>query len=164
MDAIAPQDSPGAVGLAVASPTTQADEWETQQVVVRFTAHFDAVEGDRMEQYFAPAAVWYQPRGPVRGRAELRERMAAFPRDVTMRHVITNLRTSFLGPDDALVESYFTLYKGTRVQSGEEAVITHGPKNVGRYHDRLRRIDGRWLLDERRVTFDFSLPDAPEGH
>jgi hypothetical protein len=139
--------------LAVGLP----DQWECQQVVLRFTAHFDAGEHEQMEQYFAPDAVWYQALGPIRGRGELRQRLASLPGDLVMRHVLTNLRTTLTGPDEAVVDSYFTVYLQRR--DGESApVATDGPRNIGRYADRLRRIDGRWLLCERRVTFDLTVP------
>jgi hypothetical protein len=142
------------------SSAALADEWETQQVVLRFTAHFDAGEHGRMEEYFAPDGVWYQARGPIRGHQELRERMAALPKHQIMRHVLTNLRTTLVSQDEAVVDSYFTVYLQERSQDDSSPVSTPGPRNVGRYRDCLRRIGGRWLLNERRVTFDLRLPDA----
>jgi hypothetical protein len=138
-----------------------ADEWSTQQLVVRFTANFDAGEHSQMAEDFAPNAVWYQALGPIHGRDELRTRMTELPPDLLMRHVLTNLRTTFLGRDEAVVDSYVTVYLQDRLPQHDAAVPTHGAKHLGRYRDRLRRIDGRWLLDERRVTFDFRLPDPP---
>jgi SnoaL-like protein len=135
-----------------------ADEWQTQQVVLRFTAHFDAGEHERMELLFAPDAVWHQARGPIHGRAELRQRMASLPPDQVMRHVLTNLRTTMLSRDEAVVDSYFTVYLQRRSGDTTAPTATRGPRSVGRYRDRLRRIEGRWLLYERRVTFDLTLP------
>lgn len=152
-----------AAQAAVAVAPTFADEWATQQVVIRFTAHFDAGEHDQMVHYFSPSAIWYQARGPIRGPRELRERLAEMPRDQLMRHVITNLRTTFISRDEALVDSYFTVYLQSRPASDTSIVSALGAKNIGRYRDRVRRVDGRWLLDERRVVFDLRLPHTSDG-
>ncbi len=137
--------------------STLDDEWATQQVVLRFTANFDAREHGRMEEDFAPDGVWYQALGIIRGRDGLRRSMAAFPTDLHMRHVLTNLRTTFVNADVAVVDSYFTVYVETRVPDVGPPVTTKGAKNIGRYHDRLERIEGRWLLAERQPEFDFKL-------
>lgn len=134
------------------------DQWECQQVVLRFTAHFDAGEYDQMEAYFAPDAVWHQALGPIRGRDELRHRMASFPKDLVMRHVLTNTRTTLTGTDVAVVDSYFTVYLAKQADDHATPVATDGPRNIGRYHDRLCRIDGRWMLHERQVRFDLTIP------
>jgi hypothetical protein len=157
----APSQSPG-TGDDLLSRI--ADEWLTQQVILRFVAHLDAGEHERMEPLFAPDAVWYQAQGPVHGRAELRERLATLPDDHIVRHVLTNLRTTMIGRDEALVESYFTVYLQQQSGDAEAPVAAQGPRHVGRYHDRLRRIDGQWMLSERRTTFDLVLPSGDAGH
>jgi hypothetical protein len=141
-----------------------ADEWLAQQVILRFVAHLDAGEHECMERFFAPDAVWYQAQGPIRGRAELRERLASLPHDQIVRHVLTNLRTTMISRDEALVESYFTVYLQRRSGDAAAPVATQGPRHIGRYHDRLRRIDGEWLLSERQTTFDLTLPSDDAEH
>jgi hypothetical protein len=137
--------------------STLGDEWATQQVVLRFTANFDVREHGLMEEDFAPDGIWHQALGIIRGRDELRTRMAAFPPDLHMRHVLTNLRTTFVSPDVAVVDSYFTVYVEPRLHDVDPPVESSGAKNMGRYRDRLERIDGRWLIVERQPTFDFKL-------
>jgi hypothetical protein len=88
--------------------------------------------------------------------------MAELPRDQIMRHVLTNLRTTIISQDEAVVDSYFTVYLQRKPEDGALPVKAHGPKNVGRYRDRLRRIDGCWLLDERIVIFDIKLPEGAD--
>jgi len=162
-----PSTSPD--GRATDPSSRVVDEWECQQVVLRFTAHFDAAEHREMEKYFAPDGVWYQARGPIHGHEQLRERMAALPTDQVMRHVLTNLRTTLAGSDEAIVDSYFTVYLQKRpagADASSSPVSTPGPRNIGRYRDVLRRREGRWLLFERRVMFDLKVdqtspPSAP---
>ena len=64
-----------------------------------------------MEQYFAPDGVWHRADGNIEGREGLRRAMRARPLGLFVRHVITNLRASILGPSDAVVPPYVTVYR-----------------------------------------------------
>src|SRR5690606_32881458 len=90
-----------------------------EDVVHRFSAHFDAFEHEEMERYFAPDARWARHDGDIRGLGQLRERMARRPTNTVVRHVITNLRTTMLSPDRAEVESYVLVFRH-QFQEGEE--------------------------------------------
>lgn len=133
------------------------DEWECQQVVLWFTAHLDASEYEEMERYFTSDGIWHQARGPVRGHQELRERLRSFDPDRIWRHVLTNLRTTILDREHAVVDSYFTVYIQQRGGDRTTPVVTPGPRHVGRFRDRLRRVDNTWLLAERQVIFDLKI-------
>jgi len=133
------------------------DEWECQQAVLRFTAHSDAGEHRQMEQYSAPEGFWHQALGLIHGLDELRERLDSLPPDQLMRHVLTNLRTTITGRDEAVVDSYFVVYLEGRSENGDAPVLTNGPRTVGRYRDSMRRLGGRWLICERQVTFDMKF-------
>jgi hypothetical protein len=160
VNSVQPTQIPGDVAPTGSALGTVADLWACSQVVLWFTAHFDAGEYAEMEQYFAPDGVWFQARGPIHGRGELRERMASMPADQVMRHVLTNLRPTFISADQVLVDSYFTVYLEPR-PTGVLSVPTAGARNVGRYRDTLRKIDGHWLLSERSVHFDLKLSPSP---
>ena len=159
MDRIVPVSQPTSTpddAIIDADSRQLVDLWTCSQVVLRFTAHFDAGEHAEMETYFAPDGVWFQARGPIYGRIELRERMASMPANQLMRHVLTNIRPTIVGTDLAVVDSYFTVYLQT-TSTGELPVTTSGPRNVGRYHDVLKRVEGRWLVAERTVHFDLKI-------
>jgi hypothetical protein len=47
--------------------------------------------------------------------------------------------------DEATALTYHTSYQITRDRPDEAAMI------VARYHDRLVRVDGRWLIREKRM-------------
>lgn len=127
-----------------------------EQVLYRFTAHFDAGEFREMEDYFAPEGVWKRHEGDIVGIAALRERMAARKPDRLMRHLITNPRVTILADDHVRIDSYVTLYMhvfGSDRPAG--TMPLNGAIVVGRYHDELRLIEGRWKIVLRAPTHDF---------
>ena len=67
-----------------------------------------------------------------------------------MRHVVTNVLVDVDG-DDATSSSYLQI-----VVAGQPPTISM----TGRYHDRLRRVDGRWRFVERALTSDVARADG----
>lgn len=63
-----------------------------------------------------------------------------------LRHHLASHQVELEGRDDASATTYFTAY--TEI----------GPDHVGRYVDRLRRIDGDWHIAHRRVVVDWWAP------
>ena len=131
-------------------------DFECQDAVLRFTAHFDAGEYREMEAFFAPDGVWKRPDGDIVGIDDLRRRMAALKNDWVMRHVISNARTTIVSAGRAVVDSYFTVYM--HVFGAETPTVPAplaGPLSVGRYHDELVLIEGVWKIALRHPTHDF---------
>ena len=132
-----------------------------EEAILRFTAHMDACEYGEMERYFAADGIWKRDGGDVCGTLQLREQMAAVKPGRLMRHVISNMRTTFHAPDHATVESYVTLYLHFYgdVDQAAPAPLT-GAAAVGRYKDEMRRIDGEWKIQVRLPFQDFSATPA----
>ena len=65
-----------------------------------------------------------------------------------LRHLIHNQLISVDG-DEAVSKSYFDAVGDLR---GEAIVV------AGFYHDRLRRVEGRWRLTEKVIRLDFLVP------
>jgi hypothetical protein len=49
---------------------------------------------------------------------------------------------------------------GARAWSYFLVVSEIGPDHAGRYIDRLRRVDGRWQIEHRRVVVEWQSPDT----
>jgi hypothetical protein len=78
------------------------------------------------------------------------KREAGGPRRI-VRHNVTNVRFESIGPDEAIVASYFT-------------VITHiGLDHMGRYRDRFVPVGERWLIAHRFVSTDWRAPESIFG-
>ncbi|SRR5690606_13912412 len=135
---------------------SESDRLACEDVVLRFTAHFDAFEHEEMERYFAPDALWARHDGDICGLNDLRERMARRPANAIVRHMMTNLRTTLLSPGHAVVESYVLVFRHQFPEGGKPPAPLGVPTVMGRYHDRLVRLDGAWKIMERRSTIDFA--------
>jgi hypothetical protein len=68
-----------------------------------------------------------------------------------MRHNLTSSRIELAGEDAANAWSYFMVTSPV------------GLDHSGVYVDRLRRVDGRWLIAHRRVKVDWRAPDSMAG-
>jgi hypothetical protein len=139
-----------------------ADESELRNLVARL-AHL-ADYAPTLDEYldcFTEDAVWEyseatrakvtdgRPGLRVQGRAAIaadRQRLRAEgfqgPGTNTF-HVNTTLAVRVLRDDEAEAESYWLFVSG----EGEPQV-----RKIGRYHDRFRRVGGRWRLARREVT------------
>jgi hypothetical protein len=65
-----------------------------------------------------------------------------------VRHSVSNVRFVELGPDHALVESYFTVF--TEI----------GLDHYGRYRDRFVPVGDEWLIRHRFVSTDWAAPGS----
>ena len=60
-----------------------------------------------------------------------------------MRHNLTTQHLELTGPDTAQGRSYFIVFTDI------------GPDHMGYYIDRLRKVDGAWYIEHRRVMMDW---------
>ena len=128
-----------------------------EEVVVRFTAHFDAREHEQMEQYFATDGVWSRRDGDIRGIEQLRASMAKRASNNVVRHVISNLRSQLLSADRAVVDCYVTVFRHV-FADGEKSPAPMGlPFVMGSYRDELvRQTSGEWKISDRQSSIDFA--------
>ncbi len=136
-----------------------AAELEIRNVLARIAQLADTGAVDDYLAQFTDDAEWEMPDNPRlglagsvrRGRAEIaagvRERRAAGvqgPGSETM-HVITTTSVQFDGADAVHAHTYFLYY----------ATASTAPtlRNMGQYHDTMRRTDHGWKLARRTITF-----------
>ncbi|AJC22887.1 nuclear transport factor 2 family protein [Pandoraea pulmonicola] len=131
---------------------------QCQWVVIDFTAAFDDGNHEEMVRNMAPDGIWKRADGEIRGHDALRTFMARRPAGLLVRHVLSNLRTRLVSPEDAIVESYVTAYRHESPQRLDAPAPLPGPHVVGRYRDELRLVDGEWKLACRQVYVDFKHP------
>jgi len=125
-----------------------------EDVVIRFTASFDARDIEGMVQLFADSGVWKRPDGDIAGVAGLRAFMNRRSPGVFTRHVISNMRTT-VEDDRAVVESYVTVYRHDFADRPALPAPLDGPDVVGRYRDVLVNERGAWKLLERESIVEF---------
>lgn len=132
-----------------------AEALACQDAVLRFTAHFDAQEYQAMERYFAPDGLWQRLEGDIQGVEGLRRHLAARSAGICVRHVISNMRTTFHANDHATVDSYLTAYRHDFEDGIALPAPMHTPLLLGRYVDEMRLHQDTWKIQRRRVHIDF---------
>jgi 3-phenylpropionate/cinnamic acid dioxygenase small subunit len=88
--------------------------------------------------------------GRYSGREQLAQFLAKYRAETTMyqmRHVISNIFLDIQG-DDATGKCYLLHYRTHR------GVIELNA--IGRYHDRLRKVGGKWLFVHREASWDYT--------
>jgi hypothetical protein len=128
--------------------------WGPEDVVICFTACFDAHDVEGMARLLADTGVWKRPDGDITGIAELRSFMSRRSSRVFTRHVISNLRTTF-EDECAVVDSYVTVYRHDFADQPVLPAPLDGPDVVGRYRDFLVNEEGSWKLSMRESIVEF---------
>ena len=138
--------------------STEADELEA----IRRTLAAYNVAGDRMHlealaATFMEEGVLETPTSVLRGRAGIAAGLGggarssaegeaprpAARRPTFVRHHLTTSHLGLTGPEAAEGRTYFIVFTDV------------GPDHAGFYLDRLRKVDGRWLFELRRVMIDW---------
>ncbi len=138
------------------SANTASEIIACEQLVLTFSACFDDGDSAGMLELFSTNGVWKRQDGDLHGIEALRTFMEKRPTGILVRHVMSNLRTTFTNNDEAVVESYITVYRATDHRSDGPATFS-GPDLVGRYRDVVIRRSGSWKLASREVRVDFKL-------
>jgi 3-phenylpropionate/cinnamic acid dioxygenase small subunit len=92
--------------------------------------------------------------GRYTGREQLRQFIAKYRSETAMfqmRHVISNIMVEI--HDDSAVGKCYLLHYRTHKGVIELSAI-------GRYHDHLRKVGGKWLFSHREASWDYSAVPA----
>jgi len=133
------------------SDTRAQDHIEIVELLYRYGERIDAGDFDGIGEMFAHGSIGGPGMNPVEGSASVAEMYRSTTRrypDGTprTRHLVTNPIVEF-DPDDpdvATARATFCVVQATDV-------LALQPIIVGRYHDRFRRIDGRWWFSNREM-------------
>jgi alkylhydroperoxidase/carboxymuconolactone decarboxylase family protein YurZ len=128
------------------------------EVIDMYGSHYDEGRMDEFVELFTDDAVLdfkpdpgYFPT-PLIGKEMISEHMRARNSEVAAvaqrRHLSTNTVFEHLDDDSARTESFLTVLS---VEHGSNAPIVNA---TGVYHDVFRKVDGRWLLAERKAELD----------
>lgn len=103
---------------------------------------------------FAPDGVWARPGMVMRGRDEIRAFISGiFSPDRPVRHVNGGAVIDAVGPNEARVRSITCVFDADRLIDGK--ALMKSPAYLAEYDDRMRRIDGRWLIAHRDTSVVF---------
>ncbi len=130
-----------------------ADDLEIRNLVARFAHLADGSGPDDLDEYmdvFTENATWGAPGHERRGRADIlegaqeRRRKGQLGPGTHSQHIVTTQAVRFEGPDSAVSDSYYLMLSDT--------AATPAIRGSGRYHDVLRREDGRWKIASREIV------------
>jgi ketosteroid isomerase-like protein len=126
-----------------------------RDLVARYNANADSGRFDQVLDCFAPDAIMELDERPYRGRDEIRtiftgaaELAGAGREPIIIRHHTSTLQIDLAGRDDATSRCYYQVLSGK------------GLDHWGRYLDRYRVLDGRWLFFHRREFLDGFVPGS----
>lgn len=135
---------------ALSETVRMAAEHACERLIREFAYHNDAGDYERSAACFTEDGSFARPTdpaNPVRGRAAIRDFFRDRPPRIS-RHLLLNTLVDVVSEDQAQARSYVLLFTGP---SGGALPAPADPVQlVGDFQDRLRRVDGRWLLEERR--------------
>lgn len=122
-----------------------ADRLDIQEALSRYAIHVDTGDAQRFSQLFTEDCVWaWEAIGlRIRGRAQVRylgEMVYRHTRGA--QHAVSNVVIEVRGDSASAISQVAVLLSKT------EGIY---PVMVGYYEDSLVRVEGRWLIAERRV-------------
>jgi ketosteroid isomerase-like protein len=125
---------------------TRSDREQIEETLYRYASSIDAGDHERLRTLLADDA---RAKYGARDWLEGADAVVGFIRDkgadVGWQHHLLNVYHVDVEGDEAAALTYHTSYQIARDRPEEAAVI------VARYHDRLTRVDGRWLIREKRM-------------
>ncbi|MGE0227838.1 MAG: nuclear transport factor 2 family protein [Dehalococcoidia bacterium] len=126
-------------------PLSATDRLDILDLAARYSHATDHGDGEALAATFTEDGVFDGPGGSRQGRAAHVEATNALGASgMVLRHFISNAVIE--GDGDAATMQLYVEVKNL----GDLTT----PMLIGRYHDELRRVDGRWLFARRSVEVD----------
>jgi SnoaL-like domain len=134
-------------------------ERECERLVYDFCHLVDSGRRGEVPHLFADSGSWRAGTEVISGRAALAEYFGhARPNGVLTRHLVTNVRVSLTGPDEAegrALVLWLSVPSDGPDLPASAASVTHGPCQVrlGEYRDRFTRTAGSWRFIDRERRY-----------
>jgi hypothetical protein len=133
-----------------AVPVSAADRVEINELMARYNRAADSGRAEELADCYVADGEFTGPAGHARGREELVRLLRDYwtlPRFADLRigrHWVNNVIVEDEGGDEASVSADHAMF--VPVAGGGGAITV-----IGRYDDRVRKVDGRWLFVTRTV-------------
>jgi len=135
---------------------TYKDRIAVEDVMARYVWAVDSLDPEGYVAVFTEDAVIDSNGSISKGHEEIRNIVMGLIRwhndnkakglpSSNMYHVISNVRITFPKPGEALHQSYWQT-----MRRSEGGIMTTG--GMGRSRDRLIKLNGKWLIQERKLT------------
>jgi hypothetical protein len=124
----------------------RSDREQVEETLYRYASTIDAGDHERLHTLLTEdARAKYGARDWLEGADAVVSFIRDKGADVGWQHHLLSVYHVDIDGDEATALTYHTSYQITRDRPDEAAMI------VARYHDRLLRVDGRWLIREKRM-------------
>ena len=121
-------------------------------LMVRSFVLLDGRQYESLAGLFGVDGEWVRGGKPCVGAGEIMQSLNERPADIVIRHLLTNVDVSALGPDSAEGVGYFLVYKA-KGDGGLPPLPAPlvAPEMVAEVHDRYQRRDGEWRIKQRKT-------------
>jgi hypothetical protein len=127
------------------------DRDQIREMYARYCFYVDEGRPDLFAADFVPDGImWLSDRGSYNGREEIEAHVGR--RSGKTLHLIHNVAIDSIDGDVAYSHAYFQL-----LDPDTAATVAFGT-----YDDALRRLDGRWHWERKRVNYRFRSPEYVE--
>jgi hypothetical protein len=124
----------------------RSDREQVEETLYRYASTIDAGDHERLRTLLTDdARAKYGARDWLEGADAVVSFIRDKGADVGWQHHLLSVYHVDIDGDEATALTYHTSYQITRDRPDEAAMI------VARYHDRLVRVDSRWLIQEKRM-------------
>lgn len=123
-------------------------EADCRAAIARFAACQDGFDDEGVLALVTEAALWHGSPDAC-GKAAIRARLAARPREVLTLHVISGTVVDIEDAALARARSVVIVYRFAGAGAGPASPTL--PHTIGTYDDHLRCEGGRWLIHDRRL-------------
>ena len=126
-------------------------EHECAKLVIAFCNLNDARDYDALANLFTEDGVFARPTdpaNPIKGRATIRERFNAKPKELLTRHVVSNVIVTAETREAARGVSYLMLYTGQEPEAAKLPVPAAPQALIGSFKSRFVRTTSGWRIAE----------------
>jgi len=143
------------------TPTeTALIEHECAKLVTAFCNYNDARDYAALSNLFTEDGVFARPTdptNPIKGRAEIRDRFGAKPRELLTRHIISNVEITVESRDAARGISYVMLFTGQEPAGAKLPVPAAPIAQIGSVASRFVRTPQGWRIAEHIGSLALTL-------
>ena len=129
----------------------QMIERECEKLVIAFCNHNDSRDYEALADLFTEDGVFARPSdpsNPIRGRANIKERFNAKPRELLTRRLVTNVLITVESREAARGISYMTLFTGQETPGAKLPVPASPTVQIGEIRSRFVRTIHGWRIAE----------------
>lgn len=126
---------------------------QLSQCLHALIAHLDSRRYEAVAALFTPAGRWLRQGRWLEGRQAILNALESRPKDMRVRHVLTNILVTELTHGKARVDAYMTAY---RQLDGQRPELF----SINRVDTVFHRVDSQWLITEQQMVREFEFTAA----